>query len=61
MPGSVPLTATESLNEATLPYVLDIANKGLEDSLKSDINLFNGLNIKNNEIVHESVKESFSI
>ena len=61
MPGSVPLTATESLNEATLPYVLNIANKGLDNSLKDDINLFNGLNIRDKEIVHDSVKESFNI
>tara|TARA_A100001388_G_C28728996_1_gene480500 strand:- start:134 stop:1222 length:1089 start_codon:yes stop_codon:yes gene_type:complete len=61
MPGSVPLTATEALNKATLPYVLDIANKGLEDSLKEDDNLYNGLNLKNNEIVHKSVKESFNL
>ena len=61
MPGSVPLTATEALNRATLPYVLDIANKGLEDSLKEDDNLYNGLNLKNNEIVHKSVKESFNL
>ena len=61
MPGSVPLTATEALNSATLPYVLDIANKGLEDSLKEDDNLYNGLNLKNNEIVHKSVKEAFNL
>ena len=58
MPGSVPLTATEALNKVTLPYILDIANKGLEKSIKDDKNLFNGLNIRDGEIVHKSVKES---
>ena len=61
MPGSVPLTATEALNEATLPFVKDIANKGLDKSLSEDINLFNGLNLKDNEIVHKSVRESFNL
>tara|TARA_B100000941_G_scaffold268918_1_gene225857 strand:- start:498 stop:1586 length:1089 start_codon:yes stop_codon:yes gene_type:complete len=61
MPGSVPLTATEALNEATLPFVLDITNKGLDNSLNEDINLFNGLNLKDNEIVHKSVRESFNL
>ena len=61
MPGSVPLTATEALNEATLPFVIDIANKGLDNSLSEDINLFNGLNLKDNEIVHKSVRESFNL
>ena len=61
MPGSVPLTATEALNQATLPFVIDIANKGLDNSLSEDINLFNGLNLKDNEIVHKSVRESFNL
>ena len=61
MPGSVPLTATEALNEATLPFVKDIANKGLDKSLSEDVNLFNGLNLKDNEIVHKSVRESFNL
>tara|TARA_Y100000768_G_scaffold379921_1_gene356303 strand:+ start:35 stop:1126 length:1092 start_codon:yes stop_codon:yes gene_type:complete len=58
MPGSVPLTATEALNKVTLPYVLDIANKGFDRAIEEDENLFNGLNLKDKEIVHESVKES---
>ena len=41
--------------------MLNIANKGLDNSLKDDINLFNGLNIRDKEIVHDSVKESFNI
>ncbi|MEC9451811.1 MAG: hypothetical protein VYB79_05405 [Chloroflexota bacterium] len=52
------MTATEALNKVTLPYILDIANKGLEKSIKDDKNLFNGLNIRDGEIVHKSVKES---
>jgi len=60
MPGSVPLTATEALNKVTLPFILDIANKGFEKAIKEDKNLFNGLNIKNKEIVHNSVKEAFA-
>jgi len=60
MPGSVPLTATEALTKVTLPYVLDIANKGLDKALEEDNNLSNGLNIRNKEIVHQAVKESFA-
>ncbi len=60
MPGSVPLTATEALNRVTLPYVLKIANKGLDKATEEDNNLYNGLNIRDKEIVHKAVKESFA-
>ena len=59
MPGAVPLTATEALNNATLPYIRELANKGIENALLENIHLANGLNIKNFRIVHNSVKESF--
>ena len=46
MPGAVPLTATEALNKTTLPYVRELANKGIEKALSENIHLANGLNIK---------------
>ena len=58
MPGAVPLTATESLNKATLPYILELANKGVETALKENPHLANGLNIKNGQIIHGSVREA---
>ena len=58
MPGAVPLTATHALNKATLPFVLDLANKGIDQALKDDEHLLNGLNIKNGEVVHPAVKEA---
>lgn len=58
MPGAVPLTATESLNKATLPYILELANKGIETALKENSHLANGLNIQSGEIIHESVREA---
>ena len=61
MPGAVPLTATQALNRATLPYVLELANKGVEKALEENKHLANGLNIKNSEVVHEAVKEALSV
>jgi alanine dehydrogenase len=61
MPGAVPLTATQALNKATLPYVLELANKGVEKALEENKHLANGLNIKNSEVVHEAVKEALSV
>ncbi|MBC7390634.1 MAG: alanine dehydrogenase [Opitutaceae bacterium] len=50
MPGSVPRTATEALNNATLPYVLEIANKGINEALKNP-EILKGLNIQNGKVV----------
>ena len=60
MPGAVPLTATQALNEATLPYILELANKGINKALDENKHLENGLNIKNSEVVHDGVKEALS-
>ncbi len=53
MPGSVPHTATESLNNATLPYVLQLANKGAEKALSENKELEMGLNIKDGKVCIE--------
>ena len=58
MPGAVPLTATQALNKATLPFVMDLANKGIEAALKEDEHLLNGLNIQRGQVVHPAVKEA---
>ena len=60
MPGAVPLTATEALNKATLSYVLELADKGIEKALNEYIHLANGLNIKNGKIVHDAVREALA-
>jgi len=57
MPGAVPLTATKALNEATLPYILELANKGIDLALRENIHLANGLNIKDGEIMHSALLE----
>jgi len=58
MPGAVPLTATLALNNATLPYIKALADQGVDEALKNDSHLFNGLNIKNGEVVNPAVKEA---
>ncbi|HEY9891764.1 MAG TPA: alanine dehydrogenase [Candidatus Sericytochromatia bacterium] len=58
MPGAVPWTATQALNNSTLPYVLKLANHGL-GALKIDLTLGKGLNIQNHRIVHPAVQEVF--
>ena len=58
MPGAVPLTATIALNKATLPFIKELANKGITKALNDDTHLMNGLNIKDGVIIHPAIKES---
>jgi len=45
MPGAVARTSTFALNNATLPFVLALANKGYRKALVDDPHLRNGLNV----------------
>ncbi|MEA5467397.1 alanine dehydrogenase [Spirulina sp. 06S082] len=58
MPGAVPWTATQALNNSTLPYAVKLANYGLE-AVTMDSALALGVNIKHNQIVHPAVQEVF--
>ncbi|MEM7066633.1 MAG: alanine dehydrogenase [Cyanobacteria bacterium P01_B01_bin.77] len=58
MPGAVPRTATEALNNSTLPYALKLADLGL-DALEADPALAEGLNVVNHQLVHPAVKATF--
>jgi alanine dehydrogenase len=58
MPGAVPWTATQALNNSTLPYVLKLANHGME-ALEIDPPLAKGLNVGKHRLVHPAVREVF--
>lgn len=58
MPGAVPLTATNTLNQATLPFIKELANKGIIEALNQNTHLKNGLNIQDGQIIHPAVKET---
>jgi len=58
MPGSVPKTSTYALNNATLPYILKIANAGWKDAMKSDEHLLNGLNVAAGKVTYKAVAEA---
>ncbi|MFB2974051.1 alanine dehydrogenase [Aerosakkonema sp. BLCC-F183] len=58
MPGAVPWTATQALNNSTLPYVLKLANRGIK-ALELDPNLAKGLNVRSHQLVHPAVREVF--
>ncbi|WP_017303290.1 alanine dehydrogenase [Spirulina subsalsa] len=58
MPGAVPWTATQALNNSTLPYAVKLANEGIK-ALESDSVLAGGLNIQDHRLVHPAVQEVF--
>jgi len=61
MPGAVPRTSTLGLTNVTLPYAVDIANKGWKKALKDDEELLKGLNIVDGDIVYKEVAEAFNM
>lgn len=58
MPGAVPWTSTQALNNSTLPYVLKLANQGLK-ALEFDPVLAKGVNVQHHRLVHPAVREVF--
>jgi alanine dehydrogenase len=58
MPGAVPITSTYALTNATLPYVLALADHGIDEALERDPGLRLGLNVKDGEITHPAVAEA---
>jgi alanine dehydrogenase len=57
MPGAVPLTSSEALNNATLPFGLALAGKGI-GALEDDAGLRAGLNIHRGMITNQAVADS---
>ncbi len=60
MPGSVPLTSSHALNNATLPFGLALAGKGMR-ALLDDEHLLAGLNVHRGEITHPAVAKSLGL
>ena len=58
MPGAVPRTSTFALNNATLPFIINIANKGYKKALADDPHLLNGLNVYRGKVTERSVAEN---
>jgi alanine dehydrogenase len=55
MPGAVPHTSAFALNSATLPHVLKMTKWGVEEALRQDVHLKNGLNVYKGKITHKAV------
>ncbi|MFD7645044.1 alanine dehydrogenase [Kitasatospora sp. NPDC059795] len=61
MPGAVPNTSTYALTNATLPYVVELANRGWKEALRRDAALAKGLNVHEGQITFPAVAEAFGL
>ena len=61
MPGAVPITSTYALTNATLPYVLELAERGVDEALAESPGLAKGLNVREGEITHPAVAEALEL
>lgn len=61
MPGAVARTSALALNNATLPYVITLAQKGTKQALMDDIHFKNGLNVTRGFITHEAVANDLNM
>ena len=57
MPGAVPVTSTYALTNATLPYVLALANLGVAEAARRDAGLRLGINVAGGKVTHPAVAE----
>ncbi|HEV2748423.1 MAG TPA: alanine dehydrogenase [Allosphingosinicella sp.] len=61
MPGAVARTSAFALNNATLPFVLKLADQGAEAAMQADPHLANGLNVSGGKIRHRAVAEALDL
>lgn len=61
MPGAVPYTSTIALTNATLPYALQLADKGWQKACKENNELKLGLNVVNGKVVYKGVADAFGL
>ena len=61
IPGAVPMTSTNALGNATLPYAVRLANMGWKEACRADAGLAKGLNVVDGKICFKAVSEAFDM
>ena len=61
MPGAVPCTSTVALTNSTLPYALQLADKGWKKACSENEELKKGLNVVSGDVVYKGVAEAFDL
>jgi alanine dehydrogenase len=61
MPGALPRTSTLALNNATLPYIAEIANKGWKKAMKENSEIRAGANVVEGKVTYKGVADAFGL
>ena len=61
MPGAVPRTSTIALTNATLPYAVEIANKGWQKAMQENLEIKCGANVVKGKVTYKGVAEAFGL
>jgi alanine dehydrogenase len=61
MPGAVPKTSTMALTNATLPYAVEIANKGWHRAMKENLEIKLGANVVKGKVTYKGVSDAFGL
>jgi alanine dehydrogenase len=61
MPGALPRTSTLALNNATLPYASEIANRGWKKAMKQNLEIRRGANVVKGHVTYKGVAEAFGL
>jgi alanine dehydrogenase len=61
MPGALPRTSTLALNNATLPYAVEIANKGWKSAMKENPEIKRGANVVKGRVTYKGVAEAYAL
>lgn len=61
MPGAVARTSTEALGNSTLPYMLELANKGWKRACSENPHLANGLNVHDGQVTYQAVADALGL
>lgn len=61
MPGAVPHTSTLALNNVTLPYIVELADRGVEMALRSNLSILAGLNVFRGQVTNKEVSEAHQL
>lgn len=61
MPGAVPRTSALALNNATIPYIVEVANNGAQAALRQNEHLLAGLNVHAGKITYEAVARDLDL
>jgi alanine dehydrogenase len=61
MPGAVPRTSTYALTNVTIPYAVEIANRGLEEAVRHDVALASGVNVYGGHVTNTGVADAHGL